>query len=42
MSTLRDCSSMRGLLGAYVDGELDDATAWSVEKHCATCAVCSR
>jgi len=42
MSTMRDCSNIRNLLGSYVDGELDDASVWTVEKHCATCSVCSR
>lgn len=42
MSTMRDCSSIRPQLGAFVDGELDADTLWSVEKHCATCSVCAR
>lgn len=42
MSSIRDCRSLLPLLGPYADGELAPEDTWTVEKHIATCAVCSK
>jgi anti-sigma factor RsiW len=36
------CSETRTMIGAYVDGEIDPATAADVERHLRECAACSR
>ena len=35
-----ECREVEGLLGAYLDGELDPAASASVQGHAETCAIC--
>jgi anti-sigma factor RsiW len=37
-----DCGEAEGLIGAYLDGELDLARSLAVEKHVESCAECAR
>jgi anti-sigma factor RsiW len=37
-----ECHEVEGLLGAYLDGELDPAASMSVRDHLETCAACRR
>src|SRR5262245_34324365 len=35
-----DCRDVKGLLGAFMDGELEPAVSASVRDHLTTCAAC--
>lgn len=38
----RRCAEVRGQMSAYLDGELDEAKARSVERHTRWCPNCRR
>lgn len=42
MATMLDCKNIQTQLSEYVDGTLDGDTAWKINLHLASCAVCAR
>ena len=42
MASIRDCKQIQPLLSEYVDGALSTDSAWNVQMHLSSCAVCAR